>query len=493
MVKKLAWLLLICLFIVVGVAHAQERGTLRLNHAMEFGGLESIDPLSQYRYTDVIVRLYNRLVRADAQGLPAPELATEWNTNDDATEWTFVIREGVQFHDGKTLTATDVAYSFNRVVDPTVDTPVRAVLGIIDRVEAVDDRTARFILSAPHADFPLLLTDYRALVIADGSAETIERTGNGTGPFRLETLDLEGTTVLTAFDSYWEGVPKHGAVELFPIPDATATLQAMLAGQIDIYSGTVAEIPLFPEDQFYIQYLFSGGWEGMVMRTDTPPFDDLRVRRALRLVADRQAMIDLALGANGGSIACDSPVWPGDPYYLEMSCPQDIDLARQLLAEAGYADGITIDLYLSDLSQTWTTLAEVYQQQAAEAGITVNLNMTAADGYWSDVWMIEPFTFTSWGQRPADQILNEGWRSGADWNETYWNRPDFDSLLDRARSALDFTERTELYAEAQEMLWLEGGALIPYFTNTVRMVNNAVTLPEIDYDMIPWWEVTVNR
>ncbi len=229
------------------------------------------------------------------------------------------------------------------------------------------------------------------------------------------------------------------------------------------------------------------------MRTDTPPFDDVRVRRALRLVANRQQMLDLALGQNGGSIACDSPVWPGDPYYQQMSCPQDIDHARELLAQAGYADGITVDLYLSDLSQTWVTLAEGYQQQAAQAGITVNLNLTSSDGYWSDVWMIEPFTFTSCGQRPADQILNDGWRGGADWNETYWNRPDFDSLLDRARSALDFAGRKQLYAEAQEMLWMEGGALIPYFTNTVRAVNNAVTLPELDYDMIPWWEVTVSR
>ncbi len=492
--RTLPLLICLCLLLIVGVAHAQdERGTLRINHAMEFGGLESLDPISQYRFFDVNARLYNRLVRADAQGLPAPELATEWSPNDDATEWTFLLREGVLFHDGETLTAADVAYSFNRIIDPAVDTPVRAVLGIMNRVEAVDDTTVRFVLNAPHADFPLLLTDYRALVIAEGSADRIEQTGNGTGPFRLETLDLEGTTRLVAFDEYWEGVPQHGVVEIFPIPDATATLQAFLAGQIDIYSATVAEVPLFNQDQVYVQYLFSGGWEGMVMRTDTPPFDDVRVRRALRVVADRQAMLDLALGPNGGTIACDSPVWPGDPYFSQMNCPQDIELARQLLAEAGYADGITVDLYLSDLSQTWTTLAEVYQQQAAQAGITVNLNMTSSDGYWSDVWMIEPFTFTSWGQRPADQILNEGWRSGADWNETYWNRSDFDSLLDRARSALDFAQRKELYADAQEMLWMEGGALIPYFTNTVRAVNNAVTLPEIDYDMVPWWEVTVNR
>jgi peptide/nickel transport system substrate-binding protein len=343
----------------------------------------------------------------------------EWYPNDDASVWTFRIREGVPFHNGHILTARDVAYSFNRVLDPALDTPVRAVLGIMKQVIAPDDQTAVFELNAPHADFPLLLADYRALVIQEGSAETIEQTANGTGPFRLDTLDIEGVTVMTAFDDYWMGRPGHARVEIYTIPDMLAARQAVLAGQIDIYSGTIAEIPLFDPRQFEVRNIRTGGWEGMVMRTDTPPFDNVNVRRALRLVADRQEIIDLVLGTDGGTIACDSLVWPGDQYYAEMDCPQDIALARQLLAEAGYPDGITVDLYYSNLSQTWQTLAQVYQQQAAQAGITVNLNMTSADGYWSDVWMIEPFTITSWGQRPADQILNEGWRSGADWNETY--------------------------------------------------------------------------
>jgi peptide/nickel transport system substrate-binding protein len=298
---------------------------------------------------------------------------------------------------------------------------------------------------------------------------------------------------MTAFDDYWMGRPGHARVEIYTIPDMLAVRQAVLAGQIDTYGGTIAEIPLFDPRLFEIRNMRTGGWEAMVMRTDTPPFDDVRVRRALRLAADRQEMIDLVLGPDGGTIACDTPVWPGDQYYLEIECPQDIEQARQLLAEAGYPNGITVDLYYSNLSQTWATLAQVYQQQAAQAGITVNLNMTSADGYWSDVWMIEAFTVTSWGQRPADQILNEGWRSGADWNETYWNRPDFDALLDRARSALDFNERKALFGEAQRMLWEEGGALIPYFANSVWVINRAVDIPDFGYGTTLWHMVSVNR
>lgn len=480
--------------LTAGAVQSQDnRGTFRTFHNMESGGLESVDPLSQYRMSDVLARAYEGLVYLDQDGMVAPRLATEWSANENATVWTFKIREGVPFHNGHILTARDVAYSFNRILDPAVDTPVRAVLGIMKQVTAPDDRTAVFELNAPHTDFPLLLADYRALVIQQDSADTIEQTANGTGPFRLETLDLDGVTVMTAFDDYWMGRPGHARVEIHLIRDMFAVRQAVLAGQIDTYSGTVAEIPLFDPNQFEVRVTPTGGWEGFVMRTDTPPFDDVRVRRALRLAVDRQAMIDLVLGPDGGTLACDSPVWPGDPYYLKMDCPQDIELARQLLAEAGYPDGITVDLYYSDMSQTWPTLAQVYQQQAAKAGITVNLNLTPSDGYWVDVWMVEPFTITSWSQRPADQILNEGWRSGADWNETYWNRPDFDTLLDRARSALGFDERKALFGQAQRVLWEEGGALIPYFLNSVWIINRAVSIPDFGYGDTLWHLVTVQR
>lgn len=491
-----ARMLIVLLACVLGLGFAQaqdNRGTFRTFHVMESGGLESVDPLSQYRMSDVLARAYEGLVYLDANGRIAPRLATDWSANADASVWTFRIREGVPFHNGHILTARDVAYSFNRILDPAVDTPVRAVLGIIKQVTAPDDRTAVFELNTPHADFPLLLADYRALVIQEGSADTIEQTANGTGPFRLETLDLEGVTVMTAFDDYWMGRPGHARVEIYLIRDAIAARQAFLAGQIDTYSATVLEIPLFDPEQFEVRIIPTGGWEGFVMRTDMPPFDDVRVRRALRVVVDRQEMIDLVLGPNGGTVACDSPVWPGDQYYLEMECPQDIELAQQLLAEAGYPDGITVDLYYSDMSQTWPTMAQVYQQQAAQAGITVNLNLTPADGYWTDVWMVEPFTITSWAQRPADQILNEGWRSSADWNETYWNRPDFDALLDRARSALDFNERKELFGQAQRMLWEEGGSLIPYFSNSVWVINRAVNIPDFGFGDTLWHLVTIDR
>lgn len=480
---------------LVHAAPLPDRGVMRISHPLEWGGSESIDPISEFRLYEVLPRLYERLVVPDEDGRPAPYLATSWSPNEDATAWTFTLRDGVTFHDNSRFDAGAAAYTLNRIIDPAVETPLKAVLGIIKLAEAVDSSTLLVQLNAPHADFPLLLLDYRVLMIPEGSGDTIAESGIGTGPFKLEALAVDGTTRLVANDNYWQGAPKTGAVEIVPIPDAQAALQATLAGQIDFYAASLPEAKLFADPTKFVVHLVpGGGWEAFVMRTDTPPFDDPRVRKALRLAADRQTMIDLVLGADGGVVACDNPVWPGDQYHVDLDCAQDIDQARQLLAEAGYPDGISVELFVSDLSQNWLPLAEVYQQQAAEAGITVDIVTTASDGYYSDVWMVEPFTATAWGQREADQILNEAYRSGAAWNETFWNDNSFDALLNRARSATDFGERAKLYAEAQRTLWEEGGSLIPYFVSTVNVWNAAVgNVPAVEYDNIPWHEVTVDR
>lgn len=473
--------------------HAQdERGTLRTFHQIEWGGAESLDPLSPYSFWEINGRLYSRLIRADGMGGIEPELATEWSSNEDSTVWTLKIREGVKFHDGKDLTATDVVFTLNHILDPDVESPVLDILSIVDSVEAPDDSTVVISLSISYADLPLILSDPRIRILPDDSEEPF---GIGTGPFKLETLDIEGITVLVANDDYWEGAPKMAGIEVYPIPDAQAAQQATLAGQIDIYEATVQETPLFADaNNFYVQYIPTGDWEGIIFNTTEPPFDDVRVRRAMRLLANRQDIVDLVLGENGGVVACDTPVYPADQYYLQMDCEQDLEQAKQLLTDAGYGDGLDVELYLSDISQRWTPFAEVYQQAAAQVGVNINLNFTSEDGYWADVWMIEPVAFTWWTERPADIILNESFRSGADWNETYYSNPDFDALLDSARSAPTLEERKELFGQAQEMLYEDGGAFIPYFMSVIRIVNSDVEgLPPLAFDYVKWHEVSINR
>ncbi len=468
------------------------RGTLRFAHPLLWGGKESLDPASPVEFAGANVLLYNRLVRTDADGIPQPELATAWEANADATAWTFTLREGVTFHDGKVFSAADVAYTFAHILDPDLQSPQAATLGLITGTETPDEQTIVFQLSQGHADFPLLLSHRAAAIIPEGSAETIATTGIGTGPFKLQSLASDGTTVLVANDDYWKGQPGLAGVEVIGLADNEARTLSAQAGQVDLlFDATATQAELFAGNADYTALSFpSGRWMGLVMRADTPPFDDVRVRQALRLAADRQAMIDLVLSGEG-TLACDTPVAPTDAYRLNRECPQDIAGAKALLAEAGYADGLEVTLYTSTNAPPWVPLAEVYQQQAAAAGITVKLEVVPADSYWSEVWLKEPFYTTVWVERTADQFLNENWRSTAKWNESYFQRAELDALLDTARATLDFAARQDAYYAAQQMIFDEGGHIIPFHINNFYVVSNKVTgVPARDWMNLEWHTIT---
>lgn len=450
-----------------------DRGVFRVAHAVAWGGTENMDPVDGGRFYPAIALVYDRLAEPGLDGRPSPSLAESWEGNDTADVWTFNLRDDVFFHDGAQLTSADVVYSMNywKTSETSTIAPVFALVG---SVEAPDDFTVVVNLDQPHADFPLLITDYRARIFPEGAEEEILTTGRGSGPFTLEKLDVEGTTVLVANDDYWGGKPGVAQIEVLAIPDAEARTQALLAGQIDWEDVTPQQAQLFEGNGDYnVEQIPTGDWSGLIMRTDSAPFDDVLVRRAMRLVADRQAMVDLVLDG-AGSVSCDTPVMPGDQYKFDTDCSQNVEEAVALLAEAGYPDGIEVDLFTSDVCADFIPLAEVYQLQAAEAGITVNINQVPTDGYWTDAWMVEPFAMTCWGERPADQILNEAYRSGGSWNETYWNVEEYDGLLDAARQELDFDARRDNYLGAQELLWTDGGALIPYHNNALRVTRSCV-------------------
>jgi peptide/nickel transport system substrate-binding protein len=173
-----------------------------------------------------------------------------------------------------------------------------------------------FTLNQPHAELPLLLMSIFTSIIPADSGETIGETGIGTGPFKLETLDPAGTTRLVANDEYWQGAPGLAAIELIGIPDADARLQALQAGQIDLLFEPTPQQALVLEgnDALTIQRFPGGVWYSISMRTDAPPFDDVRVRKAMRLVADRQEMVDVILQGEG-TVTCDTVVGPSAPHH----------------------------------------------------------------------------------------------------------------------------------------------------------------------------------
>jgi len=477
----------------------EERGTLRLTHDMQAHGGGSFDPASPIRFQPAIYFIYDRLVGLDENGSPVPELATSWEPDATAEKWTFKLREGVTFHDGKPFTSADVVYTFKHIFDPELESAVAAALGIVDAeaLETPDDLTVVFNLKSGHADFPLLLVDYRVRMIREGSLDTIEENPIGTGPYTLEKFDLDGTTVFVANDDYWAGRPGLAVIEAISMADSEARVQALLADQIDFGEDTSPDqLTMFEDDPNYvIREVPSGYWHNFVMNVTVPPFDDIRVRQAMKLVVDRQEIIDVLLQGHG-SMAYDHPVWPGDPYFLELDLPQDIEKAKELLDEAGHPDGLTVELYVSDLDSLMIPIAIVYKEQAAEAGINVEIKQVPADGFWDQVWMVQPFTGSHWGQRPADQILNEAFRCEASWNETFWCDEEFEQLLDDARKELDLAKRTELYQSAQQLIADEGGEIVFLFKNEISVMNvrvKGMPLDKFDYENIPWYKIYIEE
>ena len=461
--------------------------TLRLAHELGYGGAESVDPISPNRFYPLTQLLYSRLVRQDEAGAIVPDLATEWTSSADATVWTFRLRPGVTFHNGDAFTADDVVFSLMRAVNPTIDSPVRAGLDLIKSVRAVDASTVEVTLKSAHADFPVLLADYRVRILDAKSCNNDQtklcENGIGTGPFKLVKLDAVGTTSLARFDGYWAGPAGVDSVDVIAIADHQAQVAALQAGQIDmVLRVDRQELPLFAANPaFTVQNVKTGGWVGLAMRADTAPYTDARVRRALRIFADRDAMGKLVFGEGGYTVTCDNPVWAGDQYRADLTCPADIASAKSLLAEAGYPNGIDVKLYVSDIAAGAVRLVEVYQAQAKAAGINVEIVSTPADGYWNNVWMKEGFVATTWSQRPADQILNEAYRRTAAWNETFWKDAGFDALLDKARQDLNAESRKETYIAAQKQLFDEGGAFIPFHINETRVLSSRLSgLPAVE-------------
>ncbi|GLS34980.1 ABC transporter substrate-binding protein [Mesorhizobium tianshanense] len=443
--------------------------------------------------------IYDRLVNPGKNGLPEPSLALSWNSSADFTEWTLKLREGVRFHNGEPFSAEDAAFSLKRILNPKLASPVRSFLGIIDSVDAVDATTLRVQLKQAHADFLMLLTDYRVRMVsskaAHGDLDAVLDSGIGTGPFKLSKLDARNTTVLAANPEHWEGKPGVEEVDIIAIADQDARNQALLAGQIDLASVAPNEVGLFKTNkQFVVQQVPAGKFNPIVMRTDVAPFNDIRVRKALKMLADRESLRKLVIGDANGSLACDEPVWPGDPYFnSSITCPTDVEGAKRLLSEAGYPNGLSLDLYTASVEPIMIPLAEAYQAQAAKAGVKVNVKVVPADGYWTNVWMKpnRPFVVGNWGQRAADQVLNEVFRAGAKWNETAWNRPDFEALLDQARSSASFEERKSIYGKAQAVLAEEGGQFIPFFRNETRVYSSSVdNVSHVPDNMLPWHKIT---
>ena len=427
----------------------------------------------------LIVSIYDALVDFDSNFQLVPRLATSWESNADATQWTIKLRKGVKFHDGTDFDSADVVYTYRRVLDPDLGSPGRALLTFVEPegIEAVDAHTVRFTTKNPTPQLPTQLKNRFVHIVPEGAtAQDMESHGVGTGPFILGGDFDKGAPFwkVTRNPNYWQpGMPKAECIRFTSILEPITRAAALISGEIDVASAIdPVLVPLLEENENVNVIKAAGGASiALSMWVDTPPFDDVRVRQALKAVVDRQAIVDGAL-LGLGEPGADSPIPPSSAFaYLTSPPERDVAKAKQLLADAGYPDGLEVQLHVAPAAVGYMNVAQAYVQMAADAGIKVKLNQVPAGTYWSETWLKVPFLVSGWSPRPPSGALSVAYRKEAKWNETHWFRDDYDALLDRAEATLDDEERVELWKQAQKMLVEEGGTVIIAFYPSIAAVR----------------------
>jgi peptide/nickel transport system substrate-binding protein len=453
------------------------------------GDQMSMDPAILYSGHDATYTyaVYERLVDATPDFNVVPQLAESWEQNEDATEWTFHLRQGVKFHDGSDFDANDVVYTYQRILDEKTGSSGFAVLSPVltsEGVTAKDDHTVVFTTKEPVVALPLLLTTKETGIVPEGAkGEDLTLKGNGTGPFMQESFEPGNEVVrLTANPDYWqEGLPKAPCLEVRVVQEATTTAAALQSGDIDIaLQVDAAVLPTLQGDP-NIQLMPTGAGNSMTfsMFTDTPPFDDIKVRDALKMVIDREEMVQTVL-LGYGEAGADNPIPISDPMSFlngQEAPKQDIEGAKKLLAEAGYDESnpLKFDLYTSEAIPGHTRMSEVFKEQAAEAGIEVNIIVTPAESFWDDVWLKQSFVTSAWSRRPVGIAEGMAYTCESQFPETHWCREEFDQLLAKAGTTVDEAERTKLYHDLQKMVTEDGGAIIPMFVHAVAGMRTECT------------------
>ena len=409
--------------------------------------------------------LMNGLVEIDANNKATPELFESWTAAEGAVEWTFKVRQGVTFHNGKTLTADDIIYSLNLHRGDTTSA-ARSIAEAFKDVAKVSETEVKITLASGNADLPYVLSDYHFLVVPDGFTDWANPVG--TGPFVFESYEPGVRSRFKRNESYWKpGCANVDAVEVIVINDVSARTNALMSGQVHaINSLDFKTVDLLRQNP-NLQIVQSAGGQHFTFLMDCTqaPFTDNNVRMAVKHAVDRQQLLDTALRGYG-RLGNDHPIPSTDRFYNSElpQRPYDPEKAKFYLKEAGM-DALAITLSSSDAAFSGAVdAAAIYRTSAAAAGIDVTADRQPADGYWDNVWMKKPFAMSYWGGRPtADQMLTIAYQSTSAQNDTHWKNEKFDAMLIEARALLDDEKRKEIYWTLQELISNDGGAMIPMF------------------------------
>jgi len=404
--------------------------------------------------------VFDTLTQVAASGELIGELAERWEASADAKLWTFTLRKGVEFHNGKLFDADDVIASLRLHLDQTVRSPACGIVASISEMTAVETHKVQFRLAAPNADFPFLLADYHLCIYPSEDLDLALAQGIGTGLYKVIGFEPGQRAMLGRVQGHYKD-GKEGwfdAVELVALNDPTARARALMSGQVDAINDfdLALKTELSAHKSLRLSDVVGNQHLGFSTRADQAPFHDVNLRRALKHSVDRQAIVDQALFGHG-RVAQDHPIGPVNQFRaMGADAAYDPDKARFYLRKAGVKQlSVTVPAEAQDHS-AMDRLASVFAVSAGDAGLSVIPQASSKD---------LTLQASVWSGRITEDWMFTMMASDSPWNASHWDNPQFQHLLLSARAELSTAKRQSHYQEMQALMSDEGGALIPAFAH----------------------------
>ena len=462
-------------------------GTLRLG--MRCQDLKSPHTYSWIESANTARQVLDYLAVTGVDNVTRPGLLEKWEASPDLKTWTLRLRRNVKWHNGRQFTADDVVWNLKRVLDPkTGSSTVGLMKGFLleefetgdkddkgnakksvrlwdaNAIQKVDAYTVRLNGKTAQLAVPEQLFHYPLLIMDPAENGEFKVGSNGTGAFTLVESEVGRRNVLKARkEPYWGGGPYLDELQFIDLGDDPAAAVAALAGkQVDgLYAADIVQLDALQKIPHVQMYQVATAYTATARVQPVKPFDDKRVRQALRYAIDSNTILQIAhkgLGQAGEH----HHVSPVHPEYAKLPAfPRDVAKAKRLLAEAGYPGGIDVEIACKP-SPPWELIAvQAMVEQWKEAGIRVKMNVMPSTQYW-EVWTKTPFGFTTWAHRPLGVMsLALAYRTGVPWNESKYSNPEFDRLLTLAEGTIDVVARREIMGQLERILQDDGPIVQP--------------------------------
>ncbi len=407
-----------------------------------------------------------------------PMLALSWTPNTDGSVWTFKLRQGVTFHNGASMTADDVVYTFQQLSDPkNASNALSTFTSVLtpSGVKKVDASTVQFTLESPNGNFPYLVSsdNYNAIIVPNGTDfSKWQSTFVGTGAFKLSSYTQNVGATFVPNSAYWGTKPLLASTQFKFYASQQPMILALEGGDVDVISQFVpaGATSLLNNSAYKIIKLVSASHRELSMRTDQAPFTDARVRQAVAYTLDRVGMVSALLDGYG-SVANVNPFAPRFPS-TDTNVPQrtqNITMAKQLLAAAGHANGISVPMF-TEIFQEIPELAQVIKADAAKAGINFNLKIESQalyygkNTYGNSDWLDGTTSLVDYGDRGVPNVyLESPLTSAGPWNAARFKNPQYDALVRQYVAALDLQTQKTIAGKIETLLLAETPVVIPYW------------------------------